>query len=84
MSLQDKLGAAKEKAALREFEVRITETLQKTVVVEACDRQEAKRWRAKANEVKVELKKRGWKSNPYFFLRLLLRNLPVLKHKFKL
>ena len=42
MSLQDKLGAAKEKAALREFEVRITETLQKTVVVEACDRQEAK------------------------------------------
>jgi len=42
MSLAAKLGAAKERAALQMFEVRITETLQKTVVVEARDRNEAK------------------------------------------
>jgi len=35
MSLTDKLNAAKEKASLREFEVTITETLQKKVSVSA-------------------------------------------------
>ena len=40
-TLHDKLEAAKEKAALREFEVTITETLQKTVTVEAKSREEA-------------------------------------------
>jgi hypothetical protein len=39
--LIDKLDVAKEKAALREFEVTITETLQKTVTVTAKDRCEA-------------------------------------------
>ena len=41
MSLTDRLEAAKEKAALREFEVTITETLKMTVTVEARDRLEA-------------------------------------------
>jgi hypothetical protein len=41
MSFADKLSAAKEKAALREFEVTITETLQKTVKVMAKDQCEA-------------------------------------------
>jgi len=41
MSLHDKLEAAKEKAALREFDVTITETLQMTVTVMAADQCEA-------------------------------------------
>jgi len=41
MSLTDKLKAASEKAALREFEVTITETLKMKVTVEAKDRLEA-------------------------------------------
>jgi len=41
MSLLDKLDAAKEKAALKEFKVTITETLKMTVTVEAKDRLEA-------------------------------------------
>jgi hypothetical protein len=41
MSLQEKLDAAKEKAAQREFSVTITETLKMTVTVEAKDRHEA-------------------------------------------
>ena len=41
MSLAENLEAAKEKAALREFEVTITETLKMTVTVEAADRHEA-------------------------------------------
>ena len=41
MSLAEKLGAAKEKAAMREFEVTITETLEKTVTVTAKNRSEA-------------------------------------------
>ena len=41
MSMMEKLGAAKEKAALREFEVTITETLEKKVTVMAGDRLEA-------------------------------------------
>ena len=40
-TFQEKMAAAKEKAALREFEVTITETLQKTVIVEAKSRDEA-------------------------------------------
>jgi len=40
-TLHDKLEAAKEKAALREFEVTITETLKMTVTVSAKDRDEA-------------------------------------------
>jgi hypothetical protein len=40
-TLHEKLEAAKEKAALREFEVTITETLQMTVTVEAASRAEA-------------------------------------------
>jgi hypothetical protein len=41
MSLKDKLESAKEKAALREFEVTVIETLKMTVSVEAKDRNEA-------------------------------------------
>jgi len=41
MSLKDKLEAAKEKAALREFEVTITETLEKVVTVMARNQCEA-------------------------------------------
>ena len=40
-TLHEKLEAAKEKAALREFEVTITETLQKTVTVKANSREDA-------------------------------------------
>jgi len=54
MSLTEKLKAASEKASLREFEVRITETLQKTVVVEARDRQEAK-----------DIVSNNWKNSEY-------------------
>jgi len=42
MNLKEKLDAAKEKAALCEFEVRITETLERTIVVQARDRNEAR------------------------------------------
>jgi hypothetical protein len=42
MSLKDKLAAAKDKAAMRDFEVRITETLERTVIVEARNMEEAK------------------------------------------
>lgn len=41
-SFHEKLDAAKEKANLREFEVTITETLQKTIKVAAKDLNEAK------------------------------------------
>jgi len=41
MSLKDKLEAAKERAALREFEVTITETLEKVVTVMAKNQCEA-------------------------------------------
>jgi len=41
MTLADKLVAAKEKAALRDFEVTITETLEKKVTIRARDRLEA-------------------------------------------
>jgi len=41
MSLADKLEAAKDRAATREFEVTITETLEKKIVITARDRLEA-------------------------------------------
>jgi len=41
MSLMDKLGAAKEKSALCEFDVTITETFKRTVTVTARDQCEA-------------------------------------------
>lgn len=40
-NLHDKLESAKEKAAVREFEVTITETLKMKVIVQAKDRDEA-------------------------------------------
>jgi len=41
MSFDEKLNAAKDKAALREFEVTITETLEKVVTVTAANQCEA-------------------------------------------
>ncbi len=41
MSLMDELKAAKEQAALRDFEVTITETLEMKVTVKAKSREEA-------------------------------------------
>ena len=41
MSLSEKLDAAKQKASLRDFEVTITETLQRTVTVQAENRDDA-------------------------------------------
>ena len=43
MGLMERLEAAKEKTSLDYFEVRITETLQKNVVVKAHNRQEAEK-----------------------------------------
>ena len=54
ISLMDKLYAAKDQAALQEFKVRITETLQKTVKIEAYSRDEAK-----------EIAEAKWKDSEY-------------------
>jgi len=54
MSLMDKLDAAKEKSALREFEVTITETFKMKVKVTARDQCEAE-----------EMVNEAWDNNEY-------------------
>ena len=53
-TLHDRLEAAKEKAALRDYEVTITETLQMKVTVQAKDRDEAE-----------QMVSAGWKDSEY-------------------